>query len=123
VFIPKKTVSGTLERAPDFTLFAGDTYPVIEAILGEGAGDLRGATVRFAMRRVSDNTPYLIRDGAVIDPAQRLVRYAWLDGDTRMAGDYHAQWHVVTASGGKATFPVSDDENERYLLIRILEAL
>lgn len=98
----------------DFTIKQGDTIPVLRATL-RGADtnviDLTGCTVRFHLARgtAQANTPVLDVTATIVTAASGVVEYAWLAGDTDVAGDYVGEFEVTLSTGDTVTCPNDHD--------------
>lgn len=106
----------------DFRIKQGDTQPVIQSVLTDGAGAIVNLTgiesVAFRMRAKDTATLAVNAAAAVVSAPAGSVRYAWLTADTATPGEYEADWLVTFAGGGTGTFP-----NGGYLRVLILPKL
>lgn len=109
---------------PDFFIKELDTASIISDTLKDSAEvpiSIQGATVRFHMAHISGaGTPVLDavasndQNGDGSDGTAGMVSYAWLAGNTGLAGLYLGEWEVTFGGGAVETFP-----NDSYILIRI----
>jgi hypothetical protein len=92
-----------------FYIKQNDTSPSLRAALKDGdnlAIDLTGATVRFHMKSLEDNTVVVDADATVVVPSvSGIVQYDWDNGDTATAGSYQGEFEVTFAGGAIETFP------------------
>src|SRR4051794_13405635 len=100
-----------------FKIKRGDTRRVGEVPLRDNFGtpneepvpglDTADAIV-FIMRLTTsapDAVPKVRSPAMLVDPADALVRYIWVAGDTDTAGAYNAEIEVTWAPGQVETFP------------------
>ncbi len=103
-----------------FNIKVGDTKPVLQATLKDGAGNavnLTGTTVKFSMRDVQSTT--IKRDkGTVVltDAANGIVTYSWVTADTDTVGTYLGEFEVTDGSSDVETYPNSE-ENRLFITI------
>lgn len=97
---------------PDFVIKAGDTLPILRAILKIGNDpmtDLASVTdVKLTLVKRSDPSTFVFVGTAVIvDTDTAEVNYIWSSTDTATigVGIYNAQWHLTYSDGGKRSLP------------------
>jgi len=92
-----------------FYIKQNDTSPSLRALLKDGdnlAIDLTGATVRFHMKSLEDNTVVVDASTTIVAPSTAgIVQYDWDNGDTATAGSYQGEFEVTFAGGAVETFP------------------
>ena len=93
--------------ALEFYIKQNDTSPTIRATLKGSGGttlNLSNSSVYFRMKRTSGDT--LIEGSAeIFDPAEGVVEYSWVSGDTSIAGSYKAEFELTYSDGKVETFP------------------
>lgn len=96
----------------DFVTRVGDRLPQIAATLQDASGtavNLTGATVKWRMRLVGEDT-YTVDAAAVVDSAAGgTVHYVWAAVDVDTAGHYFGHWFVTFADSRTESFP-NDEE-------------
>lgn len=111
----------------DFHIKQGNTSPALEAQLIGNDGDpvnLTGATVRFQMRLVGNDTPTVDDNAKITGPDKGIVVYEWKSGDTDTEGSYIAEFDVDYSGGSGSNFDADETfPNNDYLQIRIEENL
>lgn len=101
----------------DFVIKQGDRLPELQVTLTDSTGaavDLAGATVRFHMRALNGKTTKVDAAATLVTPAEGVVSYAWMAGDTDTTGSYNAEFEVTFGDGRNQTFP-----NPGYIVVRI----
>lgn len=111
----------------DFYIKQDNTSPALEAQLKDNDGnavDLTGASVRFQMKKVGDDSPSVDASAKITDASNGIVAYDWSIGDTDTTGSYIAEFDV-DYSGGTGDNFTSDETfpNNDYLMIRIEDNL
>ncbi len=95
-------------KIPDFVIKSSDTLPTFDATLLDGgvAFDLTGYTVTLHLRDRATNvqTSFVM---AIVLATAGTVTYAWLAGDTDIAGEYDAEIEAVQGAN-RRTFPDED---------------
>lgn len=101
--------------ATDFELKQHDTLPEITGVCADALGNLpnlAGATVRFILTDKATGVKVIDTPAEVADIPTAAVKYAWVPGDTAVAGSYKAEFEVTYAGGlGVETFPNSKNLN------------
>jgi hypothetical protein len=94
-----------------FTIKSGDLQPPLEPTLLDGGEpvNLSTATNVQLKMRASQGGPLILDTPMTVvgDPADGVVRYQWLAGDTDTVGKFYTEY-VVTWPGGPQTFPLED---------------
>lgn len=93
----------------------GNTSPSMKYILELETGQtLVAATARFVMG--PKNGGVTVDRACTVDEAGTALIQDWQAGDTDIAGNYHAEFHVTYSDGSVETFPNGLME---YLYVRI----
>jgi hypothetical protein len=101
-----------------FIIKRGDTAPSLQATLKDSTDgvevvvDLTGKTVSFVMRKLLvvngvETDGEIVVDNAaasIPDPANGVVRYDWVVGDTDDEGTFRGEFKVVS-NGRPSTYP------------------
>jgi hypothetical protein len=103
----------------DFSLKSGDTSPALTVTCSFSDGtlqDLTGAAVTFALRYPNGAIKVADAAAAIVGaPANGVVQYIWLTGDTDTPGNFEGEFHVTLSGGKIVSFP-----DAAYLEIAIL---
>lgn len=107
---------------PDFYIGQNDTNPTLDRILYDADGNvvvLDGSAIVFNLVRL-DGTKVVTRGTAVQlgTGASSQARYAWVAGDTAVAGDHYGEFEVTFPGGTVQTFP-----QPKKILVRITAEL
>lgn len=106
----------------EFVIKRGSRLPhmqVTVAVPDDGTSEdfSRVTSVQFVMADlrgvVKVNAP-----GSVVDPAKRIIEYAWADGDTDTAGEYNAEFVLTFSSGEQMRVPT-----DGYIIVRVVPEL
>jgi hypothetical protein len=102
-----------------FFIKQNDTSPSLQATLKDGAGsavDLTGASLRFHMREVGNNTAKVDDAATISDAENGVVYYNWSAGDTDTIGSFEAEFEVTYSGGEIESFP-----NNRFIEVEITD--
>ena len=96
----------------------GDNYPPIKVIVTDEHGkviDLTGATAKFRLVRVSDNSEIFIKDAVVIPTGLNgVVQYDWGLTDTAtISGQFFGDFKITLPNGKVFSAPDSEHKIER----------
>lgn len=97
-----------------FKFKRGDTSPALKYALLPSSTNLTGATVRFKMENANSKTVIDAPASIVTASGDPTVAYEWQPGDTDIAGEYFAEFHVTYSDGNFETFP-----NDRFIQVHI----
>ncbi len=92
----------------DFHIRVGNLLPEIESTLmhEREVAKLTGATAVQLRYRPIAGGAVVSRNGVFVgDLIDGKVKYAWVAGDTDVAGTYDAYWHVTYTGGKTQSFP------------------
>lgn len=98
----------------NFKLKTGDTSPAIKRQLTDNSGnpvDLTGASVKFGMWNIIDESIKIDASGTITDASNGKVKYEWQSGDTDTEARYEAEFEVTYSDSGTETFPNDPDKN------------
>lgn len=111
--------------ASTFTIKQGDLAPPLQATLTDSAGqamDLTGnlgITFQMKLRQHAQNEAVALKvdaAGTVVgSPADGVVKYDWLGGDTSEIGEYIAEFKVIQSDGKPRTVP-----NPSFITVRVV---
>ena len=102
-----------------FKIKQNDTSPLLVVTLKDAAGnaiDLTSATVRFHMKKISQNTVKVNGYVTALDDDGGRVRYAWQTGDTGTPGIFQGEFEVEYSTAEIETFP-----NDGFLAMEIID--
>ena len=94
-----------------FDIKRNDLQPYLYVTMQSSTGtaiDLTGATIVATMKDIESGTLKINRQSAGVTATSAstgAVQYEWQSGDTDTTGNYHFEFEVTPASGGKFTLP------------------
>jgi hypothetical protein len=94
-----------------FIIKQNDTSPSIVATLTDINGtaiNVTGASVRFHMKNMSNNSLIIDQSATIVTAASGIVRYAWQSADTQKTGLYSCEFEVTYTDNSIETFPNDD---------------
>ena len=92
---------------PKIVMKAGDTRPLVNAVLKDSAGpiNLRGATVDFRVFDGGSGAQIVGDLCEIVNETGGTVRYRWKDADTKRAGKFFAVFVIIFSDGAILTCP------------------
>lgn len=97
---------------PEHAMKRHDLLPILELVIGDNLGprDLtQASSITLLLTNVETNAPLVINGVMDKDPDQVANKgrctYAWVDGDTDIAGKYKAEVEVMWSNNKPETFP------------------